>query len=73
MADFNRNLKIAGAEANKVLTVDENGAFVSTNISVEDIGSKTELNTISNRVSALETATENISETLEDINGETIS
>lgn len=73
MADFNRNLKIAGAEANKVLTVGENGAFVSTNISVEDIGSKTELNTISNRVSALETATENISETLEDINGETIS
>lgn len=54
MGDILRKLNLKGTQSGKLLTVDEQGNAVSTNIAVDNVGTKEEIDSINTRVNALE-------------------
>lgn len=81
-----KGLKIKDAVQGKVLTTDENGVVISSNVDVNDIASANELASVESRVSQNETTignldsritelennVQNIANNIEDINGEIV-
>lgn len=64
-----KGLKLIGAQAGKILTVDENGKAVSTETNVTDIATKDITNNLESRISQLEGSMESAITKVTNING----
>ena len=69
MSSFLKNLKVTNIPAGKVMTTDNSGVLISSNMNVSDLVNTSTTNALDNRITALENTVDDVGQRLANING----